>query len=259
MKFSIITICFNSKKTIEKTLKSVLAQTYSNYEYLIVDGLSNDGTLDIIKEYEPLFDGRMKWVSEPDKGIYDAMNKGVVKAKGEIIGIVNSDDWLEPETLAIIENLATTYGTSNVVYTGNIRYIYNDGSNQIIRRTKTEMGRYCKRYEMALNHPATFIPKKVYEQFGLYDTNLKLQADCDLINRLYRKDVGFVFVDKVLSNQSDGGASTKSYYQSLKDYNYILHKNGVRGISYYLLSWRYRTKKMIKRFMPQKLLVNHRR
>ena len=94
MKFSIITISFNSGKTIERTLCSVLNQTYYDYEYIIVDGGSKDETLDIIKRYEPMFEGRLKWKSEPDKGIYDAMNKGIMRSSGDIIGIVNSDDWL---------------------------------------------------------------------------------------------------------------------------------------------------------------------
>ena len=88
MKFSIITISFNSEKTIERTIKSVLTQTYSDFEYIIVDGASKDGTLDIVKKFEPFFEGRMKWKSEPDKGIYDAMNKGIRMATGDIIGIV---------------------------------------------------------------------------------------------------------------------------------------------------------------------------
>ena len=97
--FSIITICYNSSATIERTIKSVLAQTFTDYEYIIVDGGSKDSTLDIVKKYEPLFDGRMKWKSEPDKGIYDAMNKGISRSSGTIIGIVNSDDWLEADAL----------------------------------------------------------------------------------------------------------------------------------------------------------------
>ena len=93
--FSIITICYNSERTIERTIKSVLAQTFRDYEYIIVDGGSNDSTLDIVRRYEPLFEGRLNWKSEPDKGIYNAMNKGIERSRGNIIGIVNSDDWLE--------------------------------------------------------------------------------------------------------------------------------------------------------------------
>ena len=102
MKISIITVCLNSEKTIERTLKSVLAQSYKDYEYIIVDGASKDSTIDIVRKYEPLFEGRMKLKSEPDKGIYNAMNKGVHRSEGNIIAIVNSDDWLEKDALETI-------------------------------------------------------------------------------------------------------------------------------------------------------------
>ena len=92
MKFSLITVAFNSSKTISDTFQSVLSQTYNNIEYIIVDGNSTDDTLEIIKAYEPKFNGRMRWISEPDKGLYDAMNKGIKMATGDVVGIINSDE-----------------------------------------------------------------------------------------------------------------------------------------------------------------------
>ena len=128
MKFSIITICFNSEKTIERTIKSVLAQTCRDYEYIIVDGASKDSTLDIVKRYEPMFEGRMKWKSEPDKGIYNAMNKGIKRASGDIIGIVNSDDWLEPDALENVQKSVTANGNDlNSLYCGGINYHLANG------------------------------------------------------------------------------------------------------------------------------------
>lgn len=97
--FSIATPCFNSVKTIERTIKSILAQKFKDYEYIIVDGGSTDGTLNIIQKYEPMFEGRMKWKSEPDKGLYDAFNKGVTRSKGIYCWNVNSDDYLEDDAL----------------------------------------------------------------------------------------------------------------------------------------------------------------
>ena len=93
MKISLITITYNSEITLSDTIQSVLNQTYPNIEYIIVDGASKDNTVSIIKEYEPLFKGSMKWISEPDKGLYDAMNKGIRMATGDIVGILNSDDY----------------------------------------------------------------------------------------------------------------------------------------------------------------------
>ncbi|MDR2407546.1 MAG: glycosyltransferase, partial [Bacteroidales bacterium] len=93
MKISIITVCYNSEKYIRSAIESVLGQTYENIEYILVDGASTDRTLDIIKEYESKFNGRMCWMSEPDNGIYNAMNKGIAMASGEVVGILNSDDF----------------------------------------------------------------------------------------------------------------------------------------------------------------------
>ena len=124
MFFSIITICFNSERTIERTIRSVLTQTFTDYEYIIVDGGSKDSTLDIVKKYEPLFKGRMKWKSEPDRGIYDAMNKGIMRSSGIIIGIVNSDDWLEPEALAYVYRKFEDNGKrEDVIYAGDMYFI----------------------------------------------------------------------------------------------------------------------------------------
>lgn len=104
VKVSVITPCFNSEKTIQKTLESVLNQTYNNYEYIIIDGKSTDKTLQIIEKYKPLFGEKIQVYSEPDKGIYDAMNKGIMKASGDIIGIVNSDDYYELDALENMVN-----------------------------------------------------------------------------------------------------------------------------------------------------------
>ena len=106
MLFSIVTVCYNSEKTIETTIKSILNQTCQDYEYWIIDGKSTDRTVQIIQQYEPLFQGKLKWISEKDQGIYDAMNKGIAHSSGEIIGILNSDDYYEDDAL---EKIAKAY------------------------------------------------------------------------------------------------------------------------------------------------------
>lgn len=123
MLFSIITVCFNSEKTIERTIKSVLGQKFKDFEYLIIDGDSKDRTMEIVRQYEPLFEGKMKWISEQDHGIYDAMNKGIEMASGELIGIVNSDDYYEQDAL---EQIAKAYpgGEYCVIY-GMLRKVIN--------------------------------------------------------------------------------------------------------------------------------------
>lgn len=208
MLFSIITICYNSEKTIERTIKSVLAQSCKDYEYLIIDGASKDSTLDIIKKYEPQFNGRLKWSSEPDTGIYNAMNKGIERSSGKIIGIVNSDDWLASDSLATLENiLKEDSDNSNKILTGEVLFHYQDGTTQHYSTSKERYKHFSKQYRMGLNHPATFVPKSIYDRIGLFDERFKLYADADFVLKCFEANVDMVFIDKVLSNMSDGGAS----------------------------------------------------
>ena len=111
MKFSIITVCYNSEKTIRRTFESVLSQSFTDYEYIVVDGNSKDSTVEIIKEYEPKFNGRMHWISEPDNGIYDAMNKGIRMAKGDFINMMNSDDQIAPNALQYVSGLRMIFAS----------------------------------------------------------------------------------------------------------------------------------------------------
>ena len=159
---SIITVCFNSEKTIERTIKSVLEQTYKKLEYIIVDGKSTDKTLEIVEKYRPLFKGRMKVISEPDQGIYDAMNKGICNASGELIGIINSDDYYETDT---VENVVAAMKDEDyqILY-GMLRVIKENEDTRVIVMPKHEN----LENEM-LAHPTCFVTKKVYSDFGIYD------------------------------------------------------------------------------------------
>ncbi|MBQ3772724.1 MAG: glycosyltransferase, partial [Bacteroidaceae bacterium] len=114
MRISLITSTYNSVSTLKSTFDSVLSQTYSDVEYLVVDGGSKDGTLELIKEYEPKFGGRMKWLSEPDKGLYDALNKGIRMATGDVVGILNSDDFFT--TNDVLETVATELNGVDAIY-----------------------------------------------------------------------------------------------------------------------------------------------
>ena len=216
--FSIITVCFNSATTIERTIKSILNQNFSDYEYIIVDGGSSDATIDIIKEYEPLFQGRLKWKSESDKGIYDAMNKGILRSEGIIIGIVNSDDWLEPDTLQTVweENRYCEHSNRTII-AGEILFHYSSGSTQLYPTSPRIYESKSRNFEMGLNHPATFVPRFVYDTIGLFDVNFKLKADADFILRCYENRVPVHFIPKVLSNMSDGGASNNRSKKELTD------------------------------------------
>ena len=248
MIFSIITIAYNSEKTIERTLKSVLNQSNKDFEYIIVDGASNDSTLDIVKKYEPLFEGRMKWQSEPDKGIYDAMNKGVQRAFGTIIGIVNSDDWLESDALETVENNFVNNGNDlNTIYCGGINFHRIDGSIKRWDANVKTFKRQAPLYVMSgIRHPATFVPRQIYEKMGLFNDQMKLSADQDFILRCYYGGAKFLEIPNILSNMSEGGISTdeseKSKRISEEDRRIMLRSFGKKGMSYYWLwySWKLR-------------------
>lgn len=132
MKISLVTVTFNSAKTLCDTIHSVLSQSYTNIEYIIVDGLSNDETVTLIKEYEPLFQGRLKWISEKDKGLYDAMNKGIRMSTGDIVGIINSDDFYHRGD--VLEKVAESFeaGETEAIY-GDVRFVNPDNLDRTVR------------------------------------------------------------------------------------------------------------------------------
>lgn len=261
IKFSIITISFNSEKTIERTIKSVLAQTYTNFEYIIVDGESKDSTIDIIRKYEPLFEGRMKWKSETDNGIYDAMNKGIKMASGDIIGIVNSDDWLEQNALETIYNGYLENNKSlESLYCGWIRFHYYNGTEQILKTSHEMLQKYAKRYEMGgIRHPAVFVPKQIYNQYGIFDDRMKVMADTDLILRYFYAGVKFYYPEKVVSNMSDGGVSNSEHIKAYNDYRLILDKYDINKLKYNYLLLYLKIKRILKVLIPSAVLKTYRR
>lgn len=237
-RFSIITPSYNSEYTIKRTIESVLNQTITDYEYIIIDGGSTDNTIEIVKRYEPLFNGKLHWISERDSGIYNAMNKGVSMSSGSVIGIVNSDDWLETSALENIYQCIVANNlnmNSSFVITGDMRFHYNHGKNIVIRSSLKKFTHYAKVYRMGLNHPATFISKSTYDSIGQFDENLKLYADADLTIRIFKNNIPILFVNKVLSNMLDGGESNVYSEKIMKDNKYILKKHCVSNFEYYKL------------------------
>ena len=208
---SVITVCYNSEKTIKKTIESVLYQTYQNVEYIIVDGNSTDSTMKIVKEFEPLFNGRMRWISEKDYGIYDAMNKGIQMASGELIGIINSDDFYELDAVEHMVN-AMTEAPYQILY-GAVRTLKNGVERSIA------IGSHLFLREAMIGHPACFVTKKLYDDFGCYDAQYISAADYDFMLRMSEnKNVIFKPVYQVIANFSLGGmcASSRAYYDLLK-------------------------------------------
>lgn len=200
---SIITVCKNSEETIRKTIESVLHQTYKNIEYIIIDGESTDRTTEIIKEYQNIFEGRLWYISEKDQGIYDAMNKGILHATGDIIGIINSDDWYEPDAVERIVAAYERHTNANAICAqANIV-----SENLIIDKTKNKFEEEIWK-GMPLPHPGVFVLRETYSRFGLYDTGYRIAADYDFIFRLYINNARFEILDDALVNFQMGGIST---------------------------------------------------
>lgn len=223
LKVSVITVVYNGAKTIEQTIKSVLQQNYSNIEYIIIDGNSEDGTQKIIERYQKEI---AYWSSEPDRGIFDAMNKGIERASGDVIGIINSDDWYREGTIKkIVEAFCRT--KADVVY-GEIGYVNEKG--ELIS---------CSENSMMPPHPGMFVKKSIYKKYGSFDIKYKIAADYEFKLRLYAKKIHMAYVNDLLAYfRTTGISNTKSLeclkeayeieMQYIKDYpNSILQKNAV--------------------------------
>lgn len=207
MKVSIVTICKNSEKTIERTIKSVINQTYHNIEYIIVDGLSTDRTMEIVENYKKFI---AKIICEKDSGIYNAMNKGIEATSGDIVGIINSDDWYEENA---IEKVVDAFEKENVDVVYGDTYIWQNQYNNILSKSKGIDDNIWISIPFA--HPSMFAKKNIYEKYGLYDENYKIAADCKWILNSYIRGINFRQISEALANFSVGGISTTKEYESL--------------------------------------------
>ncbi len=217
MLVTVITPCFNSEKTIEKTIQSVLTQTYKNIEYIIVDGNSTDKTMEIVKSYEAQFQGRMRYVSEPDEGIYYAMNKGIGMATGELIGIVNSDDYYEKD--AIEKMVAARTNAKYQILYGFERTLWEGKEASIVIHHHTNLDRQM------ITHPTCFVTKKLYEDLGTFDTSYRYSSDYEFMLRMFHSGkVEFTPVYALISNFALGGASgTVHGYRETNKLKYQYH------------------------------------
>ncbi|MFM2000041.1 MAG: hypothetical protein RL204_1988 [Bacteroidota bacterium] len=208
MKVSIITISYNSAETIEDTIKSVVGQDYPNIEYIIIDGASKDETLSIVGKYK---DKIAKVVSEKDKGIYDAMNKGVENATGDIIGILNSDDYYYDES--VISEVVQIFEKEKTdgLY-ADLVYVDRADSDKVIRYWKSgeyQPGKFLKGWMPP--HPTFFVKKEVYEKFGLYSTDLRSAADYEFMLRVIHKhNISLSYMPRILTKMRVGGMSNVS-------------------------------------------------
>lgn len=201
---SVITVVFNGEKYLEETIQSVIKQTYDNVEYIIIDGGSTDGTLDVIKKYEGQVD---YWVSEKDEGIYDAMNKGIRLSTGTFIGLVNADDVLLPdgvarakEALQLLDEPGYTCGAVELIDQAGLKY----GTSSPLPEEQRHRRRYM---EMPCPHLGVFVHMNVYERLGLFDIFFRLSADYDLLLRFIENKVPCAHVAESLGQFRHGGGS----------------------------------------------------
>lgn len=209
---SIITVVYNASRTLEQTILSVINQTYATIEYIIIDGGSTDGTIDVLKKYDKDISF---WTSEPDKGLYDAMNKGILLAKGEIIGMINSDDWYE---LNAVELIVKSYieNPNKRIFHGDRFDILEDGSKRV-KKFHPSKFKFLY-YGMTYNHPSMFVCREIYKK-ELYNTSLKSLSDYEFVLKQYlKKPTAFFYIPEAYVNYRLNGISGKmSSFKAIKE------------------------------------------
>lgn len=243
MKISIITATYNSGKTVRDTIESVLRQSFTDYEYIIKDGGSKDDTLDIVREYEPEFKGRLILMSEADGGIYDAMNSGIKMATGDVVGLLNSDDfYTSEEVLQTIADAFVGNAELDAVY-GDIHFVRDGELDKCVRYYSSELfRRRYMRFGFMPAHPSFYCKKSCYEKYGYFDTSFKIAADFEnLLRLIFKGHIKSQYIKKDFVTMRTGGASTAGFRSRetiMKEHLKALKKNGVYS-NIFLLSLRY--------------------
>jgi glycosyltransferase involved in cell wall biosynthesis len=222
MKISLLTVSYNSTATIKDTIESIRSQEYKDIEYIVVDGNSKDGTVEIIKSYDSFIN---KWISEPDKGIYDAMNKAIQMATGDVVGILNSDDFYYNSQIIAQVAKAFEDQTTDVVF-GDLIFVDPTNLSKIVRKYSSagwHPAKFARGFMPA--HPTVFIRRKYYEQFGLFKTDYKIAADYELLIRfLYVNKLNYKYLPLTMVKMRRGGVSSRSWKS-----NFILNQEIIRA------------------------------
>ncbi len=240
MKISIITVAYNSAATIRETIQSVLNQDYSNIEYVIVDGKSTDNTMRIVEEYKPSI---QTIVSEPDYGIYDAMNKGISLCTGDVIGILNSDDLYEDSSVISTVMSAFIVDSGLQIVYGDIVYVKHNDLNKVIRKwvSKSYYTRFFEDGHVP-PHPALFIRKEVYEKVGQFNLTMQLAADYEFMLRLFKRyQYKSRYINRLLVRMRLGGATNSSI------------KNIINGNKEILAAWKLNKLKVPYLLVPRRI------
>lgn len=214
MKVSIITVCYNSEKTIRDTIQSVVSQKYPNIEYIIVDGVSKDGTVSIVQSFK---DRISHFISEPDNGIYDAMNKGIALATGDIVGFLNSDDMYVDSD--VVDTVTKQFGNDrcDAVY-GGLVYVHPKDLRKVFRVWKSgPFHRFSFLFGWMPPHPSFFVKREIFQKYGMFNTKLKLASDYEMMLRLlYKHQIAASYVPKVLVRMRLGGISNASIFNRIR-------------------------------------------
>jgi glycosyltransferase involved in cell wall biosynthesis len=219
---SIITVSYNSVGTINDTINSVLSQTYKNIEYIIIDGLSTDGTIELVQSFGKRIS---KFISQPDNGIYEAINVGIKIAAGDIIGILNSDDFFYDNL--VIEKIVNSFLENDIdAVIGDVQFVDPEKTSKIVRYYSSRHFNPQKfKYGFMPAHPSFYAKKELFENLGFYKTDYKIAADYELLIRfLYINKIRYKYIEMPFVSMRTGGVSNKSIYS-----NYILNKEIVRA------------------------------
>lgn len=220
--FSVITVCRDAEEHIADAIDSVLAQTWGDWEYVIVDGASSDGTIEVLRAQEPRFGGRLRWVSEPDDGLYDAMNKGLGLARGRFVEFLGADDRLRPEALAIVARVIDDSPDVGIVCGGTHVFgehsAWDDAARHVVRRGLPA--------RIPASHQATFVRRVAIEAAGGFDPKFSVAADYDLYLRLVEAGAPERLVGEVLADFRLGGASSRSAWRTARQYRDVRVAHG---------------------------------
>jgi len=215
---SIVTVSYNAASSIERTLQSVLEQDCPGVEYVVIDGGSTDGTVAIIQRYQSKL---AYWHSQPDKGIADAFNQGIANATGRYVGLLNADDWLEPGALrAVVE--AFEISKADVVH-GHLKHWRNGHLEFTAHGDHTQLWK-----EMTINHPATFVSRAAYEQYGVFDLSFRVAMDYELLLRMQQGGARFHYLPETLVNMQAEGVSDVRWLEGCRE---VLRAKLLHGLS----------------------------
>lgn len=262
MKLSVVTISFNAEECIARTIQSVLAQTVPVYEYIMIDGASKDRTYEIICSYDAEFERRgirFLHISEPDKGISDAFNKGVSRATGDLVAIINADDELMPQANEILEKACAEKQAD--VYYGNSIWVDPEHSREYVKKPVShDLSRLL--FSMVIIHPSTFVRKSVYDKYGLFDITYRYCMDKELLYRFYKNGVTFTYVDQELTKVKAGGVSDRLTNAVFAEGNRMARDNGASERQIFIVTMKKKFKNVVTKnlkktslYLPVKKLL----